>query len=61
MASDGLWRVFDNEEVVAIITKYYPDSLQGSANALMNESVKRWRDSKDLMDDVSLIIIPLIR
>ena len=61
MASDGLWRVFDNEEVVAIITKYYPDSLQCSANALMNESVKRWRDSKDLMDDVSLIIIPLIK
>lgn len=60
LASDGLWTVEDNDEVVAILEKSTPATLVNYTSSLMFEALKRWRLREELMDDISIIVVPLI-
>ena len=55
VASDGLWEVMGNQEVVDIAM-----SLNNSTkflNALIAESYVRWIDQEQVVDDTSVVIV----
>ena len=44
IASDGVWEFLSNEEVVKIVEPFYKtNSAEKAADALIRESLKRWK------------------
>jgi serine/threonine protein phosphatase PrpC len=44
LASDGVWEFLSNEKVMEIVDYYYKnDNINGSADKLIEHSVRFWR------------------
>ena len=47
VASDGIWEIFSNEEVAAIVSPYYNSmDVENAAEKLVNEAAKKWKKVK---------------
>jgi len=59
LASDGLWDVMSNEEVVKIVNPIYNKGEEPriAVTKLMDEAHIRWADSKANADDITIILI----
>ena len=61
VASDGVWEVLSNEEVMEIVKNYYPDNnAQGACEELVKVADKRWQHTKSGTDDITTIVIFLM-
>jgi serine/threonine protein phosphatase PrpC len=60
LGSDGLWNVFENQEVCKMMEKGPGPLISNYVHSLMLEAVQRWKAKDELMDDISLIVIPLV-
>ena len=60
LASDGLWEYMTNKEVADIVKKFIrkkdPDKI---ANELYKESIIRWREKDQGIDDITILVILL--
>ena len=55
LATDGLWDVVDNQEVASMVAEHqHTQTLQGIADVLLEEAVKR-----QTMDNCTLIVVGL--
>ena len=58
LASDGVWEFISNEEVAAIILPHFKtNSAEKAAEAIIKESIKRWQQEDNSIDDITCIII----
>ena len=58
IASDGVWEFLENDEVVKIIEPHYKNnSAEKAAEALIKESLKKWKQEENVVDDITCIII----
>lgn len=58
VATDGVWELMSNEEVVNIVFKYYDKSdVQGAVDAIINEAYSRWVKADLSVDDISCVIV----
>lgn len=58
IASDGVWEFLSNDEVVRIVQPHYNNnSAEKAAEALIRESLKRWKQEENVVDDITCIII----
>lgn len=57
LASDGLWEVLSNEEVVAILRRYEASGVDQAAEKLMEEAQRRWDGST--VDDTTIVLVSL--
>ena len=55
VASDGLWEVIGNQEVVDIAMNL--NNSTKCVNALVAESYVRWIDQEQVVDDTSIVIV----
>jgi len=55
LASDGLWEVLSNEEVVAILKRYDSSAADQAAERLMEEAQRRWDGST--VDDTTIVLV----
>ena len=61
MASDGVWDVLENSEVIGIVEKFYTDSnAEGASQALVNEARRIWKKKYTQIDDITASVIFLI-
>ena len=58
IGTDGLWDVLSNSEVMTIIKKHWTSrGIEKASNELLQEAVKRWSNSQDVLrDDITFII-----
>ena len=58
LASDGVWEFLTNEEVARIVLPHYlNNSAEKAAEALIRESLKKWKTEENVVDDITCIII----
>ena len=58
IASDGIWGVLTNEEVMTIAGKYYErGSAQQACNALVKKATLIWNSVGESMDDITAIVV----
>jgi len=55
-ASDGVWEFMSNTDVVDLVNSRLPD-LKQAAKDLVQESVKRWRQEEEVVDDITAVIV----
>jgi serine/threonine protein phosphatase PrpC len=61
VASDGVWEVLSNEEVIEIVKSYYGDkNAQGACEELVKTANKRWKHTHGYTDDITAIVIFLM-
>lgn len=58
LATDGVWDVLSNSDVMGIVKKHWMSkNIDKAAEELLQESVKRWSVSQDVLrDDITFII-----
>lgn len=57
IASDGIWEVLDNDDVINILKPYYNSGkIENAADQLMKECVKLW-SKESVIDDITIIVI----
>lgn len=59
LASDGIWEFISSQECIDIITEYLEEGPQVACEALVAESVRRWNEEEDVVDDITCIIAVL--
>lgn len=59
-ASDGVWEFITNEEAIQILWDHRKD-LKKAAEALVEESTRRWREEEEVIDDITCVIIEFPR
>lgn len=58
IASDGVWEFLSNDEVSRIVWPHYKNnSAEKAAEALIKESLKKWKSEENVVDDITCIII----
>ena len=58
IGSDSLWEAITNQEAVDIVEKYYDNKdIKGAVKDLVKTAKINWIKKKDLMDDMSVIVI----
>jgi serine/threonine protein phosphatase PrpC len=58
IASDGVWEFLSNEKIMEIVNWYYKNNdSTGAAEKIVEESIKRWKQEDDVVDDVTCIVI----
>lgn len=58
IASDGVWEFITNQEAAHIVKPFFlRNSPELAGNALVRESVKRWKMNDTVIDDVTCITI----
>lgn len=58
LASDGVWEFLSNDEVARIVYPHYlNNSAEKAAEALIRESLKKWKTEENVVDDITCIII----
>ena len=58
IASDGVWEFLTNQEVVNIIKPHYNNnSAEKAAESLIKESLKKWKQEENVIDDITCILI----
>ena len=60
LGSDGLWNVTSNKEVVDKVAQSSSQSLMSYVNSLVYETIERWKKREELMDDITVIVVPLV-
>lgn len=55
LASDGVWEFISNEEAVAIVEAC--TGPQEACRALVDESIRRWQDEEDVIDDITAMVV----
>ena len=58
IASDGVWEFISSQQCVDIIKEYYEKGdAEGGVDAIVKESVKRWRNEEETIDDITAIVV----
>ena len=58
IASDGIWEFLPNDQIVEMIVPYWEaKDPEGACIALIEESVKHWKEEDEVIDDITIIII----
>ncbi len=58
LASDGVWEFLSNEDVVSIVQPYYiKQDPTGACGALVTESLKKWQQNEEVVDDTTCIVV----
>ena len=59
LASDGIWKFIDSDESVEMIKDFYENDMDaiGALNCLVKEAFKRWKDERNVIDDITAILI----
>jgi len=58
LASDGVFEFLTNEDVISIVAPHYKNnSAEKAAEALIRESLRRWKKEENVVDDITCIII----
>jgi serine/threonine protein phosphatase PrpC len=58
IASDGVWEFLSNDDVSKIVYPHYVNnSAEKAAEALIRESLKKWKEEESVVDDITCIII----
>jgi serine/threonine protein phosphatase PrpC len=53
-----VWEFLTNDEVVNIVRPhYFNNSAEKAAEALIRESLKKWKQEENVVDDITCIII----
>ena len=59
LATNGIWKFIDSDESIKIIKNYYENGLDasGALSALVKESILRWKNEKNMVEDISGILL----
>jgi serine/threonine protein phosphatase PrpC len=57
-ASDGVWEFISSQEAVALVYEYRHDYKE-ACDKLVDESVKRWQQEEEVVDDITCVIVQL--
>eukprot|EP00826_Nyctotherus_ovalis_P023459 TRINITY_DN1801_c0_g2_i22.p1 TRINITY_DN1801_c0_g2~~TRINITY_DN1801_c0_g2_i22.p1 ORF type:complete len:102 (+),score=34.65 TRINITY_DN1801_c0_g2_i22:73-378(+) len=61
VASDGVWEVMSDQEVMEIVKNYYGErNAQAACEELVKVADKKWRHSLNETDDITAIVIFLM-
>lgn len=55
LASDGVWEFITSQEAVDIVQK--AKTGDAACKAIVDESVKRWQDEEEVIDDITVVIV----
>ena len=57
LASDGVWEVLNNDDVINILKPYYNSGkVENAADDLMKKTVKGW-SRENVIDDITIVVI----
>lgn len=60
IASDGIWEILNNEEVIQLVkASYLKGDLNNAGEALLKEACQIWKDYSYSRDDITFIIVRL--
>lgn len=58
IASDGIWEVLSNEEVMEIVGEYYEKgSTEEACEVLIKRATEVWNRMGDNIDDITVIVV----
>jgi serine/threonine protein phosphatase PrpC len=57
VASDGVWDVISPAQAVQLVGKYPPEEAQTAVERLVSKAKMRWQTKKDVVDDITAILI----
>ncbi|OMJ65126.1 hypothetical protein SteCoe_39170 [Stentor coeruleus] len=58
LASDGIWKLIDNQETVEFIGKLRKEGKsEKCCEKLVNEAIERWREKYKSIDDITVIVV----
>ena len=55
VASDGVWEVMENQELIDILS--YAENITNAMHTILAETYSRWMDSEQVVDDTTICII----
>ena len=64
LASDGVWEFISSQEAVDIVAPFFGDGgdrsdPQAACDALVEESLRRWRQEENVVDDTTAVVLML--
>jgi len=58
LASDGVWEMLTNEEVIEIVGDFYESGdAEKACDELIKIASKKWRSKDNVVDDITAIVI----
>ena len=59
VASDGVWEFISSEEAVELVSQFHANgkSCQEACNELVSESLRRWNEEEDVVDDITAVVV----
>lgn len=60
LASDGIWEVLSNEEVIEIVGEYYKEcNAEKACEELIERAKEVWNSMGENIDDITVIVVYL--